>query len=102
MKTKKAPGVANAPEKGKTQGVAAVAGGLGQAERKTAFIRQLADFLAGNQAAKGIALQMDMMRPAGDRRPLLAKEWAELRGKSPLMGYPTVDEAVEQLTRFLA
>lgn len=69
-------------------------------DRKYAFIRQLASFLVEGQAAKGICLQMDATRPANGM-PRFATEWAALRGATPLFGYPTVDEAIQQLTDFL-
>jgi len=61
-------------------------------ERKNEFIRQLAEFLVGDQAAKGIELQMGRKS---------AQQWALLRSKTPLSGYPTVDEAEKQLQEFL-
>lgn len=67
---------------------------------KQKFIQQLAEFLCDNQAAKGILLQVEGARMT-DPRPNLAVEWAALRSKTPLFGYPTVEEAVEQLTEFL-
>lgn len=33
--------------------------------------------------------------------PNLSREWAELRKASPLRGYVTFEEAVEELTEFL-
>ena len=67
-------------------------------DRKALFIDTLAEFLAGNQVGKGIELQLNP-RPA----PLTAwpQEWAKLRDATPLFGYPTVEEAVKQLTEFL-
>ena len=65
---------------------------MSDADRKKAFIRRLAVFLAGDQARKSIELQMG--KPS-------AREWAELRDLTPLFGYPTVDEAESQLTEFL-
>jgi len=59
--------------------------------RKELFIVQLAEFLVGDQALKSIKLEM------GD---IFAKQWAELRGVSPLSGYPTLEEAIETLTQF--
>jgi hypothetical protein len=60
--------------------------------RKSEFIDALAKFLVENQAMKSIRLQM--LEP-------LALEWAELRNKSPLHGYPTVEEAKQDLREFL-
>jgi hypothetical protein len=61
-------------------------------DRKREFIKALAQFLVGNQAHKSILLQME--KPE-------AKEWAALRNATPLMGYPTVSEAIETLEEFL-
>jgi len=68
--------------------------------RKAQFIRQLAEFLVGNQAGKSICLQMDQMRPENGV-PRLATEWAALRAKTPLFGYPSIEEAEKTLTDFL-
>jgi hypothetical protein len=62
-------------------------------DRKKAFIRELAEFLAGNSARKSIELQMGKES---------AKEWATLRAASPLVGWVGVDEAEAQLTEFLS
>lgn len=59
--------------------------------RRQAFIRQLAEYLVGNQVEDGMRLGM------GDAR---AKQWATLRGQTPLFGYPTVAEAEAQLTQW--
>lgn len=64
----------------------------GESVAKTAFIYKLAEYLVSDQAMKSIELQM--------RKPSAIK-WAELRGATPLFGYPTVDEAVDTLTKFL-
>lgn len=72
-----------------------------QKERKKAFIVQLAKFLVGNQAGKGILLQMESVKPDSPI-PKLAKEWAALRNAvPPIFGYPTEEETVEILTKFL-
>ena len=55
-------------------------------EHQRAFIKQLAQYLAGNQAERSIRLSM------GDAN---AKEWAALRALTPVYGYPTVEEAEE-------
>ena len=60
--------------------------------RRKVFIMELAEFIAGNQARKSIELQMGKES---------AKEWAKLRGASPVFGYGTVDEAYEVLLDFL-
>lgn len=59
---------------------------------KDKFIRQLAQFLAGDQAKKSIELEMGKES---------AKEWAALRGTTPLFGYPSVEEAEATLREFL-
>lgn len=62
-------------------------------ERKRNFIKALAKFLVGNEGRKSIELQMGKE---------LAKEWAELRGATPLHGYyPDVEEAERELEEFL-
>lgn len=62
-------------------------------ERKKLFIRELAEYLAGpNQAKMSVLLGMNNAE---------AEQWARLRGYTPLMGYPTVDEAEKALTEFL-
>lgn len=61
------------------------------AARRTAFIRKLAEYLAGNQAEQSIRLSM------GDEK---AKLWSEIRSTTPLFGYPTIDEAEVQLTEW--
>jgi hypothetical protein len=60
---------------------------------KTEFIRKLAEYLVKNQAGKSILLER------GDKG---AEAWAALRGATPLHGYPTVEEAVATLTKFLS
>jgi hypothetical protein len=59
---------------------------------KEAFVRELAVFLVKDQAAKSIRLEM------GDAN---AVAWAALRGKTPLHGYPTVEEAEAVLRDWL-
>lgn len=66
--------------------------GCNQVNRRTAFIKVLAKYLAGNQVTKSIQLQ------AGQQH---AKEWAELRNATPLFGYPTIEEAERVLSDFL-
>jgi hypothetical protein len=68
------------------------------AEAKRRFIRQLAEFLAGNQGGKSIALEVEAkMQPVID----WANQWAALRRTTPLFGYPTVEEAEKILSVFL-
>lgn len=59
---------------------------------KRAFVRTLAEYLAGDQAIKSIMLQMG--KPD-------AQQWARLRATTPLFGYPTVDDAEKQLAEWL-
>ncbi len=68
---------------------------------KQRFIRQLAEFLVKDQEKKSIQLQVEAARNLSDFRPCFAQEWAALRTTTPIFGYQTVDEAVEQLTEFL-
>lgn len=60
---------------------------------KTEFIERLAEYLVEDQVHQSIRLEMH------DKD---AQAWAKLRGETPLSGYPTVKEATEVLTRFLA
>lgn len=59
---------------------------------KEQFIKQLAEYLVGDQSKMSIFLEMG--KPE-------AKKWADLRSTTPLFGYPTVDEAEKELTEFL-
>lgn len=59
---------------------------------KAQFIHELAKYLVGDQAKKSIELQMGKES---------AKQWAKLRSATPLFGYPTVEEAEAELTKFL-
>jgi hypothetical protein len=62
-------------------------------KKRRQFIHALAIYLGGpNQANMSIRLQMGHAD---------AKQWSELRGLTPLFGYPTVEEAEAVLTRFL-
>ena len=62
------------------------------ATRKAEFIAALAKYLVEDQARKSIELQMGQES---------AKEWAHLRSLTPLSGYPSVEEAQEELEDFL-
>lgn len=59
---------------------------------RNAFVKALAVFLAGNQAEMSILLQLG--RAEGER-------WRELRRATPLAGYPTVEQAEQELREFL-
>jgi len=61
-------------------------------ERKLVFVRALAHYLVGDQASMSIRLQM------GDPN---AEQWSSLCGATPLFGYPSEDEAVEQFASWL-
>ena len=62
-------------------------------EKKHRFIQVLAEMLGGsNQARMSIGLEMG--KPD-------AAMWAKPRNETPLMGYPSIEEATEQLTEFL-
>lgn len=63
-------------------------------ERKKAFIRALAEYLAGPQQVRK---SLELLQASKTN----AKEWAALRNATPLFGYPTVDEAEIELTKFL-
>ena len=67
--------------------------GTDRLEKKQAFIRKLAEFLAGPNSAK-YSIMLEMGREE-------AKEWAAMRDLTPLFGYPTVDEAEKILREFL-
>jgi hypothetical protein len=58
--------------------------------------------LAGNPAGKSIELEMESKSPRPAPLTPWAKEWAELRGATPLFGYCSVEEAEKILTEFLA
>jgi len=55
---------------------------------KRTFVRRLAEYLVKDQASMSIKLEMGLPE---------AKMWRHLREATPLFGYPTVDEADEQL-----
>lgn len=61
-------------------------------ERKRAFVRELAKFLVEDSGRKSIELGMGKPH---------AQAWASLRQSTPIMGYPTVDEAAKQLGEWL-
>lgn len=57
------------------------------------FIRALAEYLAGPHQ---VEMSLGLARGKPETRL-----WARMRQHSPLFGYPTVDEAEDQLRRFL-
>ncbi len=61
-------------------------------DQKKKFIKKLAEYLVKDQAKKSIQLEMGSQD---------AKLWAELRSLTPIVGYPTVEEAEYVLTWFL-
>lgn len=70
-------------------------------ERKTKLIKELAYFLANDQGGKSIVLQMECWRPANDRRPTLAKEWARLCQVSGIREYSSYEETLKHLEDLL-
>lgn len=56
--------------------------------RRDGFIRALARYLVGNQVQMSVLLQM------GKAEAVL---WSQMRGQTPLVGYPTVEEAERTL-----
>ena len=66
--------------------------------RKKQFILRLAEYLVENQAGKGIALSIE----SASAPIKWASEWSRVRSASPVRsGYPTIEEAVKDLTDFL-
>lgn len=62
---------------------------------KELFIEELAEYLAGSRVAHmSIRLQM-----GGNEESL---QWKKLRELSPLFGYPTKEEAIKELAKFLS
>lgn len=61
-------------------------------ERKPLFVKALARYLVGNQAEKSIKLQLSQRD---------AIEWRDVRQTTPLHGYPTIEEAENQLADWL-
>lgn len=62
-------------------------------ERKQEFIKELAEYLAGDdQALKSIRLALGTED---------ARQWAKLRAASPLFGWCSAEEAERELTEFL-
>jgi hypothetical protein len=59
---------------------------------KKLFVRRLAEYLAGDAAEMSTRLEMQDPR---------AQKWAKLLDATPLFGWPTVDEAEQQLTKWL-
>lgn len=70
-------------------------------QKKQAFIKALAKFLAGDQGGKSIALQMEKDRVDGDPRPKLAHEWADLLNAAGFRGYASVEDAEKLLIELL-
>jgi hypothetical protein len=84
--------VVSGSEKNRAERRAEEVAAKAHAERRAIFIKKLARYLVGDQARKSIELQMGKQD---------AKEWADIRGATPLFGYPTVEEAEKKLTEFL-
>jgi len=68
-------------------------------KEKAEFIRQIAEFLVGNEATKSIILESETRGNAGPIR--WGHEWAKLRNRSPIRGYATVEEAERDLWEML-
>ena len=62
--------------------------------RRSAFIKELAIFLAGRQCEMSVRLEANPEDP-------LAQQWLVLRNRTPLFGYPSAEEAEKQLKEFL-
>jgi hypothetical protein len=68
-------------------------------ERIDKLLHALAEYLAGDQAAKSIILELERdAQPIGHR---WAEEWANLRDASGLIGWPTVEDAYQHLRDLL-
>lgn len=65
-------------------------------QHRKAFVKELAKFLVGDQASKSISLEA-----RGQLTGEWARAWADLRQRTPLSGYPTVEEAERTLSDFL-
>ena len=62
-------------------------------ERQQNFVKELAQYLVGNEARNSIGLQMGKES---------AKEWLRLRSATPLFGYyPDIERAEAELYEFL-
>ena len=70
-------------------------------ERKKQLITALAIYLAQNQAAKSIALELEHKKPPLPGMPLWASEWAKIHSIVNLRGYASVQEAIETLEEIL-
>jgi hypothetical protein len=68
-----------------------------KARQRKEFIHALAVYLVGNEAMKGISLQMETSSTVIK----WATEWSEVRSCSPIVGYTSVEEAEKLLTNFL-
>lgn len=68
---------------------------------KEQFIHQLAEFIAGNSAAKSIMLEVETKTPRPYPMPNFAKEWAVLASSTPVRGWVSVEEAEKILREFL-
>ena len=61
---------------------------------KERFLRALAEFLVKDQAGMSMRMHMGL----GDA---LTKAWYNIRTPTPLFGYPTIEEATDQLAKWL-
>jgi hypothetical protein len=75
------------------------------AELRTRLVKALAKFIAGDQAAKSISLQVEGQRKGtglAGLMPSWGREWVDVRSAVPIIsGYPSVEEAEELLAKFL-
>lgn len=62
---------------------------------KVAFIKELAKYLVATQTTRSVQLQLP-----GSVSYFEAVQWRSLRATTPLFGYPTVEEAEQQLAEW--
>ena len=68
---------------------------MSKANMRQQFIRRLAEYLAGTESVRNsIKLQLNPEDKS-------ARDWLELCQLTPLLGYPTIEEAEKELTAFL-
>ena len=65
-------------------------------ERKEEFIKHLAEFLGGSNAAR-MSIGLEMGGQLGE----VAKIWVKIASASPVRGYASVEEAHKALREFL-
>jgi hypothetical protein len=67
---------------------------------KDLFIKSLALMLADDVGSKSMMLELTRKDPTNKAHVVMA-QWADLRTKAQVVGYPTVEEAEQQLREFL-